>query len=272
MRHGAARRWAAPHRCAERPAWCSPSPCPACARRRSGSGSAPPAPTSRASRWGSPTCWSTWCSRAPSGGAPRDLALALEVAGRQPRRLHRARHTSYQAHVLDARPPARGGRAHRPGPPAAAPRRAISSPSGTSCSRRSTASTTRRTTWSSSCTPRRSGPTHPYGYSILGTPETLAALIGRRPPAPASDGLLPRQLRDRGRRQRGPRPAARGAGARKAGSRAPTWNGAAAPVDAGAGPARCDAAARSATPPRPTSSSAPTPFRSATRGGSPSRS
>ena len=57
---------------------------------------------------------------------------------------------------------------------------------------------TRRTISSSSSTPRPSGRTIPYGYSILGTPDTL----GRRSRPTISrwlhrDRLLPRQLRHR---------------------------------------------------------------------------
>ena len=74
--------------------------------------------------------------------------------------------------MLDADLPARGRRAHRPGPPAAAPRRAISSSSGTSCSRRSTASRTRRTISSSSCTPQTLWPEHPLRLLASSAPAT----------------------------------------------------------------------------------------------------
>ena len=80
----------------------SPSSCPASARRPPGSASAPPARTSAASRWASPTCSSTWCSRAPSAAPPRQLALELEVRGGSLDAFTGRDHTSYQAHMLDA--------------------------------------------------------------------------------------------------------------------------------------------------------------------------
>ena len=51
---------------------------------------------------------------------------------------------------------------------------ATSRSSGRSCSRRSAWSRTRPTISSSSCTTRRCGAQHPYGYSILGTRETVS--------------------------------------------------------------------------------------------------
>ncbi len=47
-------------------------------------------------------------------------------------------------------------------------------------------------------------PTHPYGYSILGSAETVGALSATDLQASHRNGLLPRQLRHRRGGQRGP--------------------------------------------------------------------
>ena len=51
-------------------------------------------------------------------------------------------------------------------------------------------------------------PEHPYGYSILGTPESLAPSLGRGSQGPAPGRLLPGKLRDRRGGTREPRSAA----------------------------------------------------------------
>ena len=89
---------------------------------RRASGCARPARTSPRRRWACPTCSSTWCSRAPSGARARELALELEARGGCLDAFTGRDHTSYQAHVLDADLPLRGGRPHRPGAPSAAAR------------------------------------------------------------------------------------------------------------------------------------------------------
>ena len=96
--------------------------------------------------------------------------------GRQPRRLHRPRLHQLPGPRPRRRPSARRRDPDRPRRAGRSCARAISSPSATSSSRRSTASRTRPTISSSSCTPATLWPQHPYGYSILGIPDTLAAL------------------------------------------------------------------------------------------------
>ena len=151
---------------------------------------------------------------------------------------------------------------HRPGPPAAAPPSAIWSSSGTSSSRRSTASRTRPTTSSSSCTPRRCGRSTRTATRSWAPATRVGALDGRRPAGAARDGLLPRQLRGRRRGQRRARPAAR-----RRWSAEGWFDGRRREPAASsrrAGPARrgVERRARRATPPRPTSCSAPTRSRS----------
>ncbi len=136
-------------------------------------------------------------------GTERRSARATRPGARGARRLARRVHRPRPHQLPGPRARSRtcrsrAGRPHRPGPPSAARATPTSSSSGTWCSRRSTASTTRPTIWSSSCTPRRLWPEHPYGYSILGTRETR-----RRRSAPPTcselhdGGYHPRQLCDR---------------------------------------------------------------------------
>ena len=136
--------------------------------------SARPAPTSCGSRWASPTCWSTWCSRGPSGGAPESWRSRWKSAGGLDA------YTGRDAPATRPRP--RRGPASRLrwtfSPTWSAGRcsaRAISSPSGTSCSKRSTASPTRRTISSSSSTPRRCG-RRIRTATRSSAPDTLAGL------------------------------------------------------------------------------------------------
>ncbi len=112
-------------------------------------------------------------------------------------------------------------------------------------------------------------PEHPYGYSILGTRDTVSALERRRPPVGARRRLLPRQLRGGGG---GPgRITSRSStcSSGKGGSRA---NRPRRPAPRSV-PARRSAAGRCGshgTPPRPTSRSVPTPSRTRIPAASPS--
>ena len=154
--------------------WSSPRSCRACARRRSGSRSARPAPTSRPTSWASPTCSSTWCSRAPSAERPGARARAGGPR-REPRRLHRARLHQLPGPRPRRGPAAGGRRPHRPGAPALLRESDLEPERNVVLEEINGVADTpddlvfelpRRALW----------PDHPYGYSILGTPETLAAL------------------------------------------------------------------------------------------------
>ena len=195
----------------------------------------------------------------------QELALELEVRGGGLDAFTGRDYTSYQAHVLDADLPLAVEILTDLVAPSAPPARATSSPSAMWCSRRSTGWPTRPTISSSSCTPATLWPQHPYGYSILGTPETLAALSAEDLQVPAS--------------------AAATTGATAWSPRRETWTTSQLLTvleregwfegtvpepprgrrNADPGRAGRDAAPRSGTPRRPTSSSAPTPFRSAIR-------
>ena len=106
----------------------------------------------------------------------RDIARELEVRGGSLDAYTSRDQTSYQAHVARRGPPARHRHPDRPGPAAAAPRRAISSWSGTWCSRRSRRSRTPRTTSSSSSIRGRSGPTIPTAIRFWARPRRCSAL------------------------------------------------------------------------------------------------
>ena len=77
---------------------------------------------SAASRWASPICSSTWCSRAPSGAPPASWRWSSRCGAAASTPTPARDHTSYQAHVARRRSPAGGRHPHRPGPPAAAAR------------------------------------------------------------------------------------------------------------------------------------------------------
>ncbi len=159
----------------------------------------------------------------------KEIALALEVAGRRARRLHQPRPHQLPGPRPRRRTSPRRGRPHRSGPPAAAARGATSSSSATSSSRRST---------TVEDTPGRSG-LRAASRARCGpsTPTATRSSARRRPSARSRrddlrrlhrPGYYPRQLRGRGGRERGPRAAARGAGAgglvrggRRASRRAP---------------------------------------------------
>ena len=105
-------------------------------------------------------------------------------------------------------------------------------------------------------------PDHPYGYSILGTPETRRRALGRRPPRAAPDGLLPRATA-----WSRPRATSTTTRCSRCCEREGWFEGTARerarrPVAAGAGARGACRGGRSGTRRRPTSSSAPTPSRS----------
>ena len=153
--------------------------------------------------------------------ARSELALELEVRGGSLDAYTGRDHTSYQAHVLDADLPLAVDDPHRPGPPSAAARERPRARAERRSSRRSTAS-----------------PTRPDDLVFeLHAADALARASVRllhprhagdrwRRSRPTTSGCLHRtgyyrgQLRDRGRGQRGPRPAARRCSSGRAGSRA----------------------------------------------------
>ena len=174
--------------------------CRGCGRPRWGSGSARPARTSRGPRWACRTCSSTWSSRAPSGAA-RGRSRSRSRSGAASLDAYTSRdHTTYQAHVLDERPAAGGRRPDRPGPPAAAARRATSRSSGTWCSRRSAMVEDTPDDLVFELHSETLWPAHPYGYSHPRHARDGGRAVGRRPPgARTGAGYYPRQLRGRGR-------------------------------------------------------------------------
>jgi predicted RNA-binding protein with RPS1 domain len=131
--------------------------------------------TSRPRRWASAISSSTWSSRARAAAAPRARARA-RAARRLARRLHHARAHQLPGARARRRHRHRARRARRPRARARCCARRTSSWSARSCSRRSPPSRTRPTTSSSTCTPSLMWGDHPYGYSILGTRDTVAAL------------------------------------------------------------------------------------------------
>ena len=143
-------------------------------------------------RWASPTCSSTWCSRAPSGAARARSRSSSRSRGGSLDAYTSRDHTSFQAHVLDedlrSRPDVLTDLVRRPllrEGDLELERNVVLEEITT---RRGHA---RRSGVRAARAPR-SGAEHPYGYSILGTRETVGALTCGRPARAARPRLPPR--------------------------------------------------------------------------------